>query len=101
MKFSVGGEPVLLVMGRQIIRMMNVKKKNYINCVETEVLCSILALGIVYRKGTEFLSLMCFMEAHRFTSRLEDPNLTFLTDVAVCKMSGSAFVFTHHVTSRL
>jgi len=29
MKFNVGGEPVLLVMGRQIIRTMNVKKKLY------------------------------------------------------------------------
>jgi hypothetical protein len=76
MKFSVGGEPVLLVMGRQIIRMMNVKK-NYFNCVETEVLCSILALRVVYRKGAEFLSLVCAMEAHRFTSRLEGPNLPF------------------------
>jgi hypothetical protein len=58
MKFIVGGEPVLLVKGRQIIRTMKKKKKKHINCVETEVLCSILVLLVVSRKGTEFLSLV-------------------------------------------
>jgi len=76
MKFNVGGEHVLLVMGRQIIRTTSVKKI-YINCVETEVLFSILALRVVYRKGREFLSLVCTVEAHRFTSRLRGPKLPF------------------------